>query len=276
MKKETMILYIALSVLSLLITALVYFGLVRYCQLHLFSCCSYGKEYLSLPRANTNSKVIVSLETSAKDLEDIRPCINSILDQTVHPDQIIISVPPENENIKIPPYLQEQNIIITHKLPEDYNLYTNFVSPLLREKDGSTKIILLSDQFAYGVDFLESLIDASDNHPNDAIYVQGYNAKAFLENDDMRSKGEENDVISVRHGVLIKPTMLDADVLKMKDAPKFAPDAILSSQLHKNKTKLHHMRYDENYYVSQNSKAESKQNHEKNALIIYAYHFPSI
>ncbi len=242
-------LQIAITVLSLLWIILAYYGYVRYAKLRMSSCESYAKEYLKTPRVNTKRKVIISMTTTTSNLENIKTCVNSLLDQTVHPDQIIISIP-EDRDIILPNFIKNNHIILVHKLNKDYGKSSAILSPLIREKDGEALIIIVDDDGVYGNDFIETLVDASEQKPDSVIFISGYSAKELVNTKIKVDKPEANDIISIPDGVLIKPKFFNDDIFNIEDGPnglENTPDVVLSSYLHKNKVDLVQIHYDENF-----------------------------
>lgn len=265
-----MIIYIIISVVSLVFILFEYFGLTRCLKLKVSSCESYAKTYVKLPRVGTKNKVIVSLYTKHNDLNKIKDTVNSILDQTVRPDQIIISIP-DSTSIKIPEFITKNHIILVHKLSKDYGKSSSFISPLLREKNGNTDIIIIDDNQIYGPDFIESLVEASEKYPNDIIYIGGYNARKYIENGGKID--EDADIIELPKGVLIKPIFFDENILNIDDGPsnqKDVPNVILSYHAQKNKVHLRRINYSENIYT-----IKDNNNFENNIIKYYAAYFPS-
>jgi hypothetical protein len=205
--------------------------------------------YLKTPRTQSSGKVIVSIGTEKSDFSEIRPMINSILDQTVHVDQITLSVK-KGSVLAIPEYLERERIIISHKVCEDYKGLLCILSPLLREKDADTKIILVTDNQIYGEDFIETLVDASEKSPNAVIFTRGYNAKKSITMNEKVDVPHDNDVIDITGGVLVKPKFFDEDILNLESQPENienAPDVFLSSYLHKKNVDFVEIKYNENF-----------------------------
>ena len=273
MNKQMLMLYIAISVFSLILIILTYIGYTRYMKLSLCSCESYAKSYEKLPRVQSDNKVIVSIFTRKDDINSIKTSINSLLDQTVHPDQIIISIPPNTENIKAPDYIKKNKIINIHKLSSEYGGSSNLISPILREKDGNALIILVSDDHAYGPDFVETLVDESKKHPDSIIYVAGYNSKIFSETGKKVDNAKENDIIEVSKGVLVKPAFFDSSIIEENDNIKDTPNLLLSVNAHKKGVKLHKVDYNEN--LSFNKNKDNEESSERNIAPYYAIHLPS-
>lgn len=221
------ILTLIITVVSLVFIVLSYYGIVRLCKLKMRSCDSFAKDYIKLSKADTKSKIIVSLYGTS--IQKLKPTINSIFDQTVRPDQIIISVP-EGTNIHLDPYVRDNNLITIHTLSKDYKTCCNLMSPLLREKDGDTIIILANENTVYGADFIESIVEESEKHPNCVVFVSKYNAKIYSTQHKKIDNG--SDIIDTAMGVLIKPKFFPPDIL---DETKFIEDldVMLSIQMHK-------------------------------------------
>ncbi len=266
---------ILLSVLSILWIIFAYYGYSRYWSLQIFSSEKYAKKYLELPRANQKNKIIVSLSTSNGNFELLKPTINSILDQTVHADQIIISTPP-NTNLKnIPEFLKENRIIVVHALSKNYGESSCFLSPLLREKDGDAIIICISGQTVYGPDFIETILGESQMHPDKVIFITGYKAKTFLANGKKVDEKNENDIVSVSDGILIKPKFFHEDIFEYtKNFPfgiENTPDIYLSNYLHTHHIPITQVSYNENF-----SKFSTVHHNSHKNLLFLASNFPSI
>ena len=121
-------------------------------------------------RKNTDGKVIVSFTTTPNRIKFIRPMLNSLLDQSVRIDQISLNIPTE---LKGPKYVipeECKNICNIYTAGKDYGIGTKFIPTLLRESECGTKIIWVDDDYVYGYDLIEKLIDASNNNPNKSIH----------------------------------------------------------------------------------------------------------
>ena len=246
MNKNLFMLYVVSSVVSLLWIILLYFGIIRYIKLNVYCCDKFSEMYLKLPRVNSKNKVIVSIYTREPNLDKIKKVINSILDQTVHPDQIIINTAPDMD-IQLPDFIKNHNIIITHKLANDYGDISNIISPLLREKDGDTIIILLDDITIDGSDWIESLVDESEHYPDSAIYTSGYVGKQYVDTGKKIDLHDSNDIIDCSFGVLVKPKFFDENIIN-DIQPNIINDLniFLSTRLNKNKTNIRKIDYNDN------------------------------
>lgn len=270
MNKNVLILSIVISVISLLWIIVLYFGVVRYVKLSMYDCEKFSESYLKLPRVDSKNKVIVSINTREQNFNKIKKTINSILDQTVHPDQIIISTSPDTD-MKLPDVIKNNNIVITHKLAKDYGNLSNIISPLLREKNGDTIIILLDDTTLYGTDLLENLVEASEKNPESVIYTSGYQGKRYVDTGKKVDVNDSNDIIDCSSGVLVKPKFFDKNIINdIQPSMINDPNTFLSMNIKKNKTKIKQIEYKDNI---QNKKTANPR--EQNNIILYASHFPS-
>lgn len=159
-KRTIVILSIATSLLSLLFVLASYYGYIRSAELRKKQASVYSKKYKDLPKA-IPEKVVISITPKVNDLNKIKPMINSILDQTVRVDQILLSCQ-YSVSKNIPKYLE--NIVSICPVKADYGKGNKFIPVLLKEKNGTTPIIILDDDVIYGKDYIETLVlDAAEN-----------------------------------------------------------------------------------------------------------------
>lgn len=250
MDDKKIILFIFFSIVSVILIYLSYTGITRYLKIDKFdgvdSQKKYAQEYLKLDRVNYAKKVIVSLKYD----KDMTKSLNSLLDQTVRPDQIIVTT---DRNINIDQFLFKNNILIQHKLDDVDNDCISLLSPLLREKDGNTIIILANPGVIYGVEFIEKMTEMSQQHPSCIIYNKSYCAKETVDTGYKKvSDKYVNDVIDSAYGVLIKPKFFSADIL---NDCKNNLDVLLTINSIKNGTCCVPIQYNENivYNVGKNA-----------------------
>jgi len=166
MKKKTMIIWILIgTLLSLAMILLSYFGIIRYLTLHMYNIDKFVEEYSNLREA-TDGRVIVSFAAKSTEFDKLKPMLNSILDQTVKVNQICIVVPMSNLE-DIPEYIRKvANVFPAGK---DYGQGTSLIPILLKEKECDTIIIALENNVVYGKDFIETMVDASKEHPGTVL-----------------------------------------------------------------------------------------------------------
>ena len=161
--------FIILTVFSMIFILLYYFGIIRYLKLHVDSHKPYIERYKNLNKASENNKVILSFSSNVKKINKIMPMLKSILDQTVKVDQIVLNLPENNYNIP-----NEYNDILNiFYCGKDYGPATKIIPTLLREDNADTIIILLKDNYIYGKDFIETMIEESNKDDSAIISNQG-------------------------------------------------------------------------------------------------------
>lgn len=244
MNRSLVIFSIAISLLSVVFMFLQYMGYVRYCQLCMNSSESYAEAYKGTPRAEYKGKIVVSISPSTTDLNDIKPFLNSILDQTVHTDQIAINLH-DKTNYVIPDFIKNTDLISIYKVPENYYDAAKLIAPLLREKNGDCLLILLNDQVVYGKDFIESVVEEVNKSPNSAICCS-VNGK----------------LIDTSMGVAVKPNFLPADTIDALKGPIDVCkdfDVFVSANLAKKKTPVKAINYKDNLKRQKENVNESRR-----------------
>jgi hypothetical protein len=128
------IIIIALSILSIIISILSYYGIIRYIKLYFSkSVDKYTENYSSLPLASKDKRVIIVLSVQNQDeLKNIYPTINSLLDQTVRINQIFLVLPCKS-NCNVPENLTKVVSVVQPGKTYD-ETYQDIISMLQREK----------------------------------------------------------------------------------------------------------------------------------------------
>jgi hypothetical protein len=159
-------------IISLLICIILYFGIDRYILLHTqYNTNNLIESYNTLNKAD-NCRVVISTTTTPEKIHKIKPMLLSILDQNVKVDQICLNLPSEKKYNIPSDYKKILNIFNTGTIFN--NNGAKIIPPLLRE-DLKTKIIALNDNQLYGKDCIESLINQSNKHPDNAIFIKKNN-----------------------------------------------------------------------------------------------------
>jgi hypothetical protein len=157
-KRKLIIITIISTIISLAIIFLSYFGIIRYYLIKYKSPKSYISDYNMLNK--TDTKTIIAINTTPQRIRKIRPMINSILDQTIRVDNIILVVPQDDidTGYTIPSDIKKIAILF----PRGKNYGTEFANSiipmLLSQKEYNTTIITLLDNIIYGKDYLETLL----------------------------------------------------------------------------------------------------------------------
>ena len=182
--------FLIITIIPMIIVILYYFGIIRYFKLHIDSHKSYIEKYKNLNKASANNRVILSFTSTPSKVNKIKPMIKSILDQTVKVDQIVLNLPKNNNNnYNIP---NEYNDMLNIFYCNDYGEATKIIPTLLREDNSDTIIILLNDDYIYGKDFIETMIEESNKNDEAIIYDKGILIKTkFFDPDSILDRKEK-------------------------------------------------------------------------------------
>jgi hypothetical protein len=153
------------SIVTLIYLFLVHYGVFRYISLHRNSTELYVKEYAKLPQGDTN-RVVVVFPLDIKNMEKLRPFINSILDQTVRVDDIIASLP-YSDIASIPADLRK--LLTVRGYSKDYDDAGTLINSVLSEPEENTKIILVEPYRVYPQDFIQAIIEKSSDNPRKVV-----------------------------------------------------------------------------------------------------------
>ena len=166
-KSKVIIITIITTILSIIYSILSYIGITRFLWLHLCSSKNLIEKYNNLPKANKKQKVVISFTTTPQNIKKIKPMINSILDQTVKVDLIILVSPEKYKFNEFSNYIKNVAYIIPSA--NNYGKWTNIIPVLLREPDCNTTIIALNDNIIYGNDFIFTILEESKKYPNSTL-----------------------------------------------------------------------------------------------------------
>lgn len=260
--------FVLFTIVNVLLTTLIvvfsYFGIFRYLNLSRKSCEYFCENYLKTDRVNNKNKVVVSMYVAGSDLAS-NMTLKSILDQTVHPDQIIIVT---EGPITIPDFLKRDSIVVQQSAGT-YKQSAAFMIPLQTQKDNRTKIVVVTDGVIYGTDFLETIVDQSD----DLIFVEGYSAQDYINGKISTSSdpimntkaGIVVPVINTRAGVVVQPKMFKSIEGCIDDS---CPDVTLSVNAIRNNVVLKNIGYFDNFHTK-----PTLTDNQKVALQFYARYF---
>jgi len=172
LKRKFQIFSLVLSIFVLIYLYLDYYGYIRMHRLRTRDFEYYINKYKSLPKAD-KKRVVISFDNPKGN---IKPFINSILDQTVRVDDIGITLN-SKEKVNIPENLKK--IINIYTYEKDYKDAGNTICSVLREPETDTKIIILNPNKIYGIDFIQSIIEKSNENP-DKIMLLGKDENTYL------------------------------------------------------------------------------------------------
>jgi hypothetical protein len=178
-KRKIIIITIISTIISLAIIFLSYFGIFRYYLMRYKSSESYISNYKMINK--TDTKTIIAISTTPKRIKKIRPMINSILDQTIRVDNIILIVPQDDIDTGYTIPSDIKKIASLFPKGKDYGTgFSNSIIPMiLTQKECNTTIITLLDNIIYGKDFLETIIIEGEKHKERVIYDKNHTSILF-------------------------------------------------------------------------------------------------
>lgn len=165
-KRTILIISLIISILAVIYMFLDHYGIIRYLSVHLLNCEGYINKYPKLPKVEQKGRVIIHFAMSPDQIDKIKPFLNSLLDQTVRVDEIAVSIPYKDIS-KIPKHLKK--VLSIHGYTKGYGCATKAVPAILNEKEADTKIIIVEPSVIYGKDFIDELVDKSNQYPDKII-----------------------------------------------------------------------------------------------------------
>lgn len=196
-KKTFLCLALLLTVISLIYMILSHYEFTRYLKLRSSGVESYVANYTKIPKADKN-KVVVVFTATEDQLKKIRPFINSILDQTVRVDEIVLVIPYPLSD-KVPE--ESKKVLSVRGYSKDYDDASHLVSSVLSEPEADTKIILVEPYMVYGKYFIQNMVEKSDENPDKLVY-----------GDKKKDK---------QYGILIKPKFFDEGICEYQKGKGF-------------------------------------------------------
>lgn len=168
-KKIVTIIFLIISILALVYMFLAHYGIIRNYRLKNSPLESFTHKYGRLPKADKNRVVIVftiGTDNLEKSLDKLNPFLNSILDQTVRVDDIAIVLPSSHSLTRLP---KKYSFLSPYYHEVDYGESACLVTTVLREPESDTKIILVSPDKMYGKEFIQAMIESSNESPEKVI-----------------------------------------------------------------------------------------------------------
>lgn len=179
MNRKLTIFFLLISIIALMYMFLSYYGIIRYGNMYRSPLENYSTNYTKLPILD-KQRVIVAFKlniepdspknlTLDKELNLIKPFLNSILDQSVRVNDIALILPSEYSEManKLP---KKYSFISRYFTSVDYGESSCLITSVLREKEADTKIILVSPSMIYGRDFIETMVEESNSHADCIVY----------------------------------------------------------------------------------------------------------
>ncbi len=181
-------------------------------------------------------RVIVSLSTVPDRMNNLRPTIRSLLEQTHPPDEIVLAVPQfsirEQRPYVVPKYISRLPRVRVLRCPEDWGPATKFIGAIQDELAAgreNTLIMVVDDDRVYPRDALETYLYYSEQLPNAALCFRGAAMPSSLDWDDAKmiraSALRQPQPVAVITGCgsyLIQPRFFDESLWDYSRAPSVA------------------------------------------------------
>lgn len=158
---------IFLSLVTIILLVLSYFEIIRYILLHCKQTKTLAENYSVKKKYSTDRKVVVVIYTDNLLKQNLKPTINSILDQSIRVDYIYIFTPKSIHNKNIPKYIEYTSIIIPSET--DYNYGNSIIPSILKEKSSDVTIIPIENKI-YSANYIELLLEESDKSPDSQLF----------------------------------------------------------------------------------------------------------
>lgn len=247
--RTTKLLLIVLMIIVIIVVIVYLLQLVRYFRLR-------SRDYLyeldqryrksSHHRHNYSYRVVITLSTIPERLDLLGPTLASLLDQSVHVDEIGINIPwvsRKGKKYHIPDWLKSLHHVRVHRVDVDEGPATKLLPTLRREKP-DTRIIVVDDDNIYHRDTIKVLLKThnwflhrndQENYtsyyhgPNTLVAVTNYGVSLDCDGDlpDIPERiyaafyrERQVDLLQGFSGFLVTPSMFPKEALSMDHGPK--------------------------------------------------------
>jgi len=212
----------------------------------------HRRSYLAEPKRQPASgvkalpRIVVTLSTLPGRIDKIFPALNSLLDQTLMPERIILAIPEysrrEQKAYMIPDALLNHPVVSILPSDRDWGPATKLIPTLRHYSDApDTLILAVDDDNIYPRTYLETFARFSLSHPDAALSLRGWHVPPSRYWNDVRefkgtsiSSPVETDVIQGCGGILVRPGFFDEEFFDYTPAPQeafFVDDVWISGHL---------------------------------------------
>lgn len=197
--------FVIRSVIGILISIIVYIGLIRYLYLHFSNPKKHLEKYKTILKAPSNDKIVAVLPVSKGNEKKLKPVLNSLLDQTTKIDGIIVHTTSPKQEFS--DYVK--GITYIAKCGRDYGCAMGVIPALLREDNADTILFILQDDTVYGKDFLQTMLEEIKEkdkpiQSNKALVVK----PKYFKPETVKLK-ETNNTDWIKDYLLVEPIKVD-------------------------------------------------------------------
>lgn len=193
----------------------------------------------------TDANLVISLTTTPLRIKNIEPVINSLVNQTVKADYIILNVPKDSKIYKkeyeIPEFLANyDNVLINECI--DYGPICKLIGTFKYISTPNTFIVTVDDDKVYDINMTKKLVETISGNENNFIGLDGISYKirnkTYFIVDNNKNKRQ---IINSSNGVIYKRSFFDdyfySYFIKIKDDLNvlYSYDIIVANYLYSKK-----------------------------------------
>lgn len=178
-----------------------------------------------------SSGIVVSLTTIPSRIAGILPAVNSLLDQTVLPERIVLTVPDrsrrEQMGYVVPDALRAHPRVSIVSCEHDWGPATKLIPTLLGMADQpDVPILAVDDDNVYPRTFVETFQRFAAEMPDAALSMRGFRVPPSRRWRDRREFPGTSidtpvrvDIVQGCGGILVRPRFFDPEVFEYANAP---------------------------------------------------------
>jgi Glycosyl transferase family 2 len=194
------------------------------------------RETLASRKRSHDPRVIASLSTVPDRINNLKPTIRSLLQQTRPPDEIVLAIPEfsirERRRYIVPKHISRLPRVRVLRCREDWGPATKFIAAIQDELAAgreNTLIMVVDDDRVYPRDALETYLYYSEQLPDAALCFRGAAMPSTLDWDDAKMIHAKDlreprpvAVITGCGSYLVQPRFFDRSLWDYSAAPSVA------------------------------------------------------
>lgn len=235
MSNRSLILLIIFVIIVLIIVILYHATeLPRYSRLKVADIHQLDEQYNERLRINCEHEVVISLSTTPQRIHLMKPTINSLLEQSVKVDRIILNVPYKSRKdveYEIPSWLKGLHNVQLNRIDVDEGPASKLL-PAMRIVGPHTRIVVVDDDILYNSYTVQTLVEEFDKHDEKiAVSNYGVNVSKDIKVPEttlvramyfLTSTGRKIDLLQGFSGFVVTPAMFPQEVYDLSKGPKAA------------------------------------------------------
>lgn len=208
-------------------------------------------------RVKSDQRVVVSMTSTPDRIDRMMPTLNSLLDQSVRVDEIILNIPYVNmkgKDFQIPHWMNGLLNIVIRRVKIDEGPATKLL-PTLRSEDQQTRIVVVDDDVIYHSRTVERIVAEFERH-NGTKAISNYgvriNGKLKVPTSNysramyfFTPKGRRVDLLQGFSGFVVCGSLFPENVYRLSEGPeeaKSVDDVWFSGWLGHNNVDIHQLR----------------------------------